>query len=195
MRARKLQGSSATGSSAGTSRLPDRTALSSESGPAPTGPPRLTVGGNKPSWREKEAARRETELAGQKQGSASPIPTSDASPAETEPPKRTGYVPPALRDGTTDKWRVRDREARGRDESPASNAPSGRYQAGKGFNRDRDTDSQASSTGPSKSVLRGDRRDRDRDREEGGSSLPAAAEPSDGKYRPGAFKTRRTQGQ
>lgn len=197
MRARKLQGGSAAGSSAATSRPPDRTALSSDSGSAPTGPPRLTVGGNKPSWREKEAARREADLAGQKQGSASPIPPSDASPADTEPPKRTGYVPPALRDGassgTTEKWRVREREARGRDESPASNAPSGRYQVGRGFNRDRDTDSQASSTGPSKSVLRGDRRERDRD--ESTSSLPPAAEPTDGKYRPGAFKSRRTQGQ
>ena len=194
MKARKLQGNSAANPSSATSRLPDRTVPSAET--APAGPPRLTVGGNKPTWREKEAAKREVEPASQRQSNASPAPPSDASLAEAEPLKRTGYVPPALRSGdgsgAAEKWRVREHDARGRDESPASNAPSGRYQAGRGFNRDRDTDSQASSTGPSKSVLRGDRRDRDRD--EGGSPFPPAAEPSDGKYRPGAFKSKRTQG-
>ena len=192
MKARKMQGSSAANPLASISRLPDRTASPSEA--APTGPPRLTIGGNKPSWREKEAAKREADAAGRKQDTASPAPPSDASPAEAEPPKRTGYVPPALRGSDSgDKWQMKERGNRGRDESPASNAPSGRFQAARGFNRDRDTDSQTSSTGPSKSVLRGDRRDQARD--EGASSLPPAAEPSDGKYRPGAFKSRRTQGQ
>ena len=200
MKARKGQGTTAPVAS----KLPDRTAAPAEATAPPSGPPRLTVGGNRPTWREKEAARREGESRG-KQDSASPAPSADA-----EPPRRSGYVPPALRDGSgagagsggvgggADKWRSREREDRVRDDSPASNAAStgGRFASARGFNRDRDTDSQSSATGPSKSVLQGMRGERRPvEREEKGSPVLPAAEPTDGKYRPGAFKSRRTQGQ
>ncbi|KAG9781565.1 hypothetical protein KCU95_g10912, partial [Aureobasidium melanogenum] len=58
------------------------------------GPPRLNLAGNKPSWREREAAK----AAG---GAASPAPEATRpaapAPAAEEAPKRSGYVPPHMR--------------------------------------------------------------------------------------------------
>ncbi|KAK6001424.1 hypothetical protein QM012_002755 [Aureobasidium pullulans] len=57
------------------------------------GPPRLALAGNKPSWREREAAKAA--------GGAAPAPAAEPSrptaPAAEEAPKRSGYVPPHMR--------------------------------------------------------------------------------------------------
>ncbi|GAB7354419.1 hypothetical protein MBLNU459_g4910t2 [Dothideomycetes sp. NU459] len=79
---------------------PERTAEPSE--PA-RGPPRLALAGNKPTWREREAAR----LAGQP---LAPTAAAEAAPVAAAPaaeervaspeaarPVRSGYVPPHLR--------------------------------------------------------------------------------------------------
>ncbi|KAF2221352.1 hypothetical protein BDZ85DRAFT_320553 [Elsinoe ampelina] len=64
------------------------------------GPPRLALAGNKPSWRDREAAK----AAG---GPAAEAPTNGASSrgsepaAEPAPLRRSGYVPPHLRDGAS----------------------------------------------------------------------------------------------
>ncbi|KAK4695892.1 translation initiation factor 3 subunit A, partial [Lecanoromycetidae sp. Uapishka_2] len=139
------------------SRIPDRTAPSrapdmarteSRDGPAAGGPPKLNLAGNKPTWRERQAAK-EAEEATKAAGGHASAPPPAAPPTEiaTEEaalPKRTGgYVPPARRDGAprgrpdaasspapprdasssvepTAKWRPGARgDAAGRDGSPA----------------------------------------------------------------------------
>ncbi|MCJ1314425.1 eukaryotic translation initiation factor 3 subunit A [Agyrium rufum] len=112
-----------------------------------TGPPRLNLGGAKPTWREKEAAR----LAAVADGTAAPPPPpgpeESAAPSLSEQPARKGYVPPAARTsagsglapprgrqditgkdivresstGVAEKWRPSGvRRDAGRDGSPAS---------------------------------------------------------------------------
>ena len=91
----------------------------------PAGPPVIALGGSKPSWREREAAR-----AAATSGTESDAPSPVPAPA-TEPAKRAGYVPPHLRgrqDGQSpptagereessgDRWR---RPQVPRDDSPA----------------------------------------------------------------------------
>lgn len=65
-----------------------------EAAAAPSERPRLnlTGAGGKPSWREREAAK----LRGEVPPGDSATPAAPA-PAATEEPKRSGYVPPALR--------------------------------------------------------------------------------------------------
>ncbi|TKA76869.1 Eukaryotic translation initiation factor 3 subunit A [Cryomyces minteri] len=119
------------------------------------GPPRLALAGNKPTWREREAARKAAEANGeapQAESQGPPAAPPAAPPTdervatqEAALPKRTGYVPPHLRtqggvspaprgrtDGDDASPRVaaesgsRDRDATS-NESPAT-AGSGRYQ-------------------------------------------------------------------
>lgn len=88
---------------------PSRPVERSAEAPPAGGPPRLNLAGNKPSWREREAAR----LSGAASGEASTPPTNGApttpaaaparpaepAAAEPAPLKRSGYVPPHLRGG------------------------------------------------------------------------------------------------
>lgn len=105
----------------------------------PSGPPRLALTGNKPTWRERAAQKAAEEAAG---GSQVPraAPPPETTAAESQPLKKsTGYVPPAKRGevprgraeteqssmprdessggDVTAKWRAR--EGSGRDGSPA----------------------------------------------------------------------------
>ena len=107
----------------------------------PSGPPQLNIAGNKPSWRERQAAK---EAAG---GSGtSPAPPGDEATTAVPPEsaRRSGYVPPHLRgrqdggsqspnpntsrdesSGGTEKWRPPRREIP-RDGSPADSLVGGR---------------------------------------------------------------------
>ncbi|KAF2141957.1 uncharacterized protein K452DRAFT_23931 [Aplosporella prunicola CBS 121167] len=143
---------------------------------APTeerGPPRLALAGNKPSWREREAARA---AGGQASPAAAPAPAESAPSAEAEPPRRTGgYVPPAARreGGGAGGWR-RD--------SPS--APSGgRYQA-----PNRGSGEGSGSTPPTTGGYRPPHMRSDSNRDSSSSERPAGG---DGKYRPGAFSRNR----
>lgn len=82
------------------SRLPDRSApvrevTRTDSSERPSGPPRLALAGNKPSWRERQAAKEAAEAG----GATAPAPAPSAADTSEEPaaPKRTGYVPPGAR--------------------------------------------------------------------------------------------------
>jgi len=101
------------------------------------GPPRLALAGNKPTWREREAQR----LASGSPAAPPAAPPSDIATPEAQLPKKTGYLPPAMRgetnvsrgrstgentaaprDDSTDttaKWRPSARNGAGRDGSPA----------------------------------------------------------------------------
>ncbi|KAF2271134.1 hypothetical protein CC78DRAFT_528060 [Lojkania enalia] len=188
---------------------PERPVSRDQSSEAPSagGPPRLNLAGAKPSWREREAAR----LAGQASSSSSSSPPAAATAtstaaSEAEAPKRSGYVPPALRNRAADGspapsasgWRERESSGRGRDgrnESPATGG--GRYEppSARGGFRDLGdkarTQSPASGGGYVPPARRG-MQDGPRGREsEPRESLPPSQAPSDGKYRPGAFRSRR----
>ena len=72
---------------------PDRTDPSER--PTPTGPPRLNLAGNKPSWREREEAKKVQQPSAIIPPAA---PNSDMATEEAQLPKKTqGYVPPARR--------------------------------------------------------------------------------------------------
>lgn len=69
-----------------------------ESSEQPSGPPKLALAGSKPTWRDREAARKQAEAAGGAPPAAAP-PT-DIAAEEVQLPKKTGgYVPPARRPG------------------------------------------------------------------------------------------------
>ncbi|KAH7405704.1 hypothetical protein DE146DRAFT_649453 [Phaeosphaeria sp. MPI-PUGE-AT-0046c] len=161
-----------------------------------TGPPRIALQGSqagKMTWREREALK----AAGQAPppaADASPAPAeSPAPPAEAEAPKRTGYVPPAMRQGggaPGGGWR--EREASGRESGRTDTPPAGsRYEApargGRSFGDDRKA-SPASGGGyvaPGRRGQADGAPSRDAERE---SAPPPAQGASDGKYRPGAFR-------
>ncbi|KAI5369514.1 Putative proteasome component (PCI) domain, eukaryotic translation initiation factor 3 subunit A [Septoria linicola] len=91
------------------------------------GPPRLSLAGNKPSWREREAARAAQGGNAAPQAEAA-TPAEDSAPAEAAQPKRSGYVPPALRG-----------KAPGADSAPpAPEARSERWQPRRGPEGDRE---------------------------------------------------------
>ncbi|EKG16641.1 hypothetical protein MPH_06095 [Macrophomina phaseolina MS6] len=154
------------------------------------GPPRLALSGNKPSWREREAAKAAS-------GGAAPAPEAVPAAAEAEPPRRSGYVPPALRgEGGASSWREREgsgsrgREGLSRTESPAG-PPSGRWQPPAA----RGSPSSGSPAPPSGGGyrpphLRGENRERDSSADAPPPPRPSGGA-SDGKYRPGAFSSRR----
>ena len=102
-------------------RLPERPAPIRPSEPArtesaerPSGPPKLALAGNKPTWRDREAARKQAEATG---GTSQPaVPPTDIATDEVQLPKKTGgYVPPARRPG--------DAASRGRSDAAPSPAP------------------------------------------------------------------------
>ncbi len=77
--------------------VPERT----ESSERPTGPPRIALAGNKPTWREREAQK-----AAAGGGQAPPsAPPSDIATSEAQPPRKTGYLPPALRGDSAPRGR------------------------------------------------------------------------------------------
>ncbi|KAK1088709.1 eukaryotic translation initiation factor 3 subunit A [Friedmanniomyces endolithicus] len=91
------------------SRFPDRAserpsfagrAPASEDQSETRGPPKLALAGNKPSWREREAMKQRGELppdAGTSAPPAAPPADERVTTEETAMPKRSGYLPPALR--------------------------------------------------------------------------------------------------
>ena len=102
-------------------RLPERPtpirssdAVRTESAERPSGPPKLALAGSKPTWRDREAARKQAETAG---GTTQPaVPSTDIATDEVQLPKKTGgYVPPARRPG--------DAAPRGRSDAAPSPAP------------------------------------------------------------------------
>ena len=108
----------------GGSRLPDRTAApirpsapeQTPSSERPGGPPRLALAGNRPTWRERQAAK-EAEGAASGPPPAAP-PTDIATDEVSMPLKKTGgYVPPARRgiDGAS--------APRGRTDAAPTSAP------------------------------------------------------------------------
>ena len=164
------------------------------------GPPRLALAGGKPSWREREAARSSSQTPA--------APAAAAPEAEAAPPlKRSGYVPPALRNRDADgspapaasSWRGREGSGRGieRTESPATGA--GRYErpgARGGFRDigDKDRTSSPATGGYVPPAARGRQdfaRGRETEREASDSPAPPPPAISDGKYRPGAFRSRK----
>ena len=109
----------------GAARIPDRTTASARpsapertaSSERPSGPPRLALAGNKPTWRERQAAK---EAEGTTRTPPPAAPPSDIAIEEVSmPPKRTGgYVPPGRRGGDAPP------ASRGRtDAAPAPSAP------------------------------------------------------------------------
>ncbi len=91
----------------GATRIPDRTAPirpsaseRTESSERPSGPPRLALAGNKPTWRERQAAK---EAEGTGSGSPSAAPATEIATKEVSMPakKPGGYVAPARRDPNT----------------------------------------------------------------------------------------------
>jgi translation initiation factor 3 subunit A len=117
--------------------------------PAAAAPPRLALAGNKPTWREREAAKRAAEASGAAPVSETAAPAPSASPAPAEDaPKRSGYLPPALRgkapaadavppppepksERPADRWAPRSRVAEGgeRSDSPADRKAGDRWQS------------------------------------------------------------------
>ncbi|KAK4507542.1 hypothetical protein PRZ48_001277 [Zasmidium cellare] len=101
-RLERKQGGAAPGAGAAAPTRPDpfgrRADAPAEQAPSAGGPPRLQLAGNKPSWREREAAK----AAGG--GDSAPAAPAAAPPAEERAPteeaaplKKGGYLPPALR--------------------------------------------------------------------------------------------------
>ncbi|KAI4217143.1 MAG: hypothetical protein LQ351_000452 [Letrouitia transgressa] len=164
----------------GMPRLPERTAPErTESSDRQTGPPRLALSGNKPSWREREAQKQaESTTSGTPTQTAPVAPPPNTGTVEAQPSKKGGYVPPALRgDSTTRgraeaqlppgnrdqgsggdaaaKWRSGGKDDFGRDAS-ASNQPSSRFaELRRGPARDEspvDGTNPASSDGPANGV-------------------------------------------
>ncbi|KAK3647196.1 eukaryotic translation initiation factor 3 subunit A [Elasticomyces elasticus] len=132
-----------------------RAPASEERAPESRGPPKIAVAG-KIGWREREAMKARGEIP----ADAAPAPAPSASPApsaapaaqpaaerapaeESAAPKRSGYIPPALRGKAPDadsappppsaptrdageKWIPRPRDG-GRSESPAAGPPAERW--------------------------------------------------------------------
>lgn len=155
------------------------------------GPPRLALAGGKPSWREREAMKAAGQVPPAESAAPAAAPAA-AAPASEEAPRRSGYVPPHLRnrDGgdapTAGGWR--EREGSGRTESPA--ASSGRYEPPserRGGFRPREDSGRTGSPASGGGYVPPGRRGTPGDVPENSRPPPAQA-PSDGKYRPGAFR-------
>ncbi|KAI4125668.1 MAG: hypothetical protein LQ347_005289 [Umbilicaria vellea] len=107
-------------------RLPERSAPApADSSERPSGPPRLALAGSKPTWREREAQKAAGDANG---GSAAPpaAPPSDIATSEAQLPKKSGYLPPALRSEAAAAPRGRpdtQPSASSRDESSGGDAP------------------------------------------------------------------------
>lgn len=122
---------------ASTTRIPERPAATSaaassraDSSDTPPGPPRLNLAGSKPTWRERQTQKA---AEGAPTPQAAPAaPPSEIATSETQLPKKTGYLPPALRGEGATRGRpdaqpspaVRDESSGG--EAPAKWRPSAR---------------------------------------------------------------------
>ncbi|KAL9078554.1 MAG: hypothetical protein Q9157_002512 [Trypethelium eluteriae] len=198
--------------------------------PSAGGPPRLSLAGNKPSWRDREAAKARSDgppaaaaaAAAPASGSGAvppAAPPSEVPTVEADLPKRTGYVPPHLRNregGGGGGGRSRELERDGarerdssRDESPAVGA--GRWQRGGAAAPRDDSPAGGPPTSSGRYQAPGGRaggggaggyrppqakrgEDGDRAREESPAAPPPSQGAVGGKYRPGAFSQRRTGG-
>lgn len=154
------------------------------------GPPRLALAGNKPTWREREAARLAGTPLPETNGAAAPAPAaSPAAPAE-EPKQRSGYVPPHLRGGAPPSGDAPPRAERSesrdaprferpeRTERTESQGNAGRWQP-----RPRPAEGERSESPATGSYRPAGART------ESGSRPPAAG----GAYRPGAFSGRKRE--
>lgn len=107
-------------------RIPERgppihtDAVRTDSSERPTGPPRLALAGNKPTWRERQAQKEAEATAG---GAPPPAPPSDIATSEAQLPKKTGYVPPAKRGDPVPRGRTDGDPSSTRDESSGGDAP------------------------------------------------------------------------
>jgi translation initiation factor 3 subunit A len=189
---------------AGPSRaVPDRTISREPAAESPSagGPPRLALAGNKPTWREREAMKASGQAPPAASTSPAPAPAATSlAPAasEAEAPKRSGYVPPALRQAggaPSSGWRGREDSGSGRapparaerPERTESPATGGRYEPARGGGRwgaessDRKA-SPANAGGWVPPARRGDAPAREGDGER--ESRPPAQAPAGGKYVP-----------
>lgn len=116
---------------AGTARIPERpspaagpTRADSSDAP-PSGPPRLSLAGNKPTWRERQAQKAAEGGAGIAPPQSTPAaPPSDIATSEAQLPRKTGYVPPALRAEGAARGRADAQPAPAlRDDSSGGEAP------------------------------------------------------------------------
>ena len=196
--------------------MPERPAapIRNESSERPSGPPRLALAGNKPTWRERQAQKEAEAATGGNTQAPPAAPPTDIATAEAELPKKTGYIHPGRRtDGsaprgrldappssngrdessggdTTAKWRP-SRLASGRDGSPAD-GPAPRFPpAGRrGFDAPGPRDSSPAD-GPVKNVSRFQR-----DGQAGRSDTPSARTdspaltPTPGKFVPPHMRNR-----
>lgn len=89
------------------------------------GPPRLNLAGNKPTWRERQAQKAAEGGAAATPPQATPAaPPSDIATPEAQLPKKTGYVPPALRGEGAARGRSDGQPpSAARDESSGGEAP------------------------------------------------------------------------
>ncbi|CAN9423705.1 unnamed protein product [Alternaria alternata] len=180
--------------------VPDRT-FSREPAAEPSsasGPPKIALPGGKPSWREREAMKAAGQAPPPASTSPAPAPAATSPAPEAEAPKRSGYVPPALRQGGAPGGGWREREASGsgrapparaeRPERTESPATGGRYEAARGGDRwgsDRKPASPANAGGYVPPGARGGAPPR-----EGEGERPAAQAPAGGKYVPRHLRDR-----
>lgn len=199
----KLQAKKASAKTSARTAIPTR----AESTNGVSGPPPLTLSGTKPSWREREAQKKEAEAAGTQ---ALPGGSSSAAvTAETPPPRTGGYLPPAKRgEGAargrlnvessskprdessggaeaSNRWRPRERSGRGDSDSPA---PDGLRPKFDSLRRRIDGIDQSPADNPGFSKLGSTVKDTS---DPARSGSPAAA-PSAGKYVP--VQRRRAEG-
>ena len=114
---------------AGPARIPERgvqapapASVRADSSETPSGPPRLNLAGSKPTWRERQA-QKAAEGAPQPQAAPAAPPT-DIATSEVQLPKKTGYVPPALRGDSAARGRADAQPpSAARDESSGGEAP------------------------------------------------------------------------
>ncbi|RYN22548.1 Eukaryotic translation initiation factor 3 subunit A [Alternaria arborescens] len=180
--------------------VPDRT-FSREPAAEPSsasGPPKIALPGGKPSWREREAMKAAGQAPPPASTSPAPAPAATSPAPEAEASKRSGYVPPALRQGGAPGGGWREREASGsgrapparaeRPERTESPATGGRYEAARGGDRwgsDRKPASPANAGGYVPPGARGGAPPR-----EGEGERPPAQAPAGGKYVPRHLRDR-----
>ena len=182
--------------------VPDRTFSrepAAESSSA-SGPPKIALPGGKPSWREREAMKAAGQTPPPASSSPAPAPAAASPAPETEAPKRSGYVPPALRQGGAPGGGWREREASGSGRAPPARAErpertespvtGGRFEAARGGDR-WGSDRKASPANAGGYVAPGVRssapaREGDGERE----SRPPAQAPAGGKYVPRHLRDR-----
>lgn len=174
-------------------RIPERPAAAAapitsrtDSNERPSGPPRLALAGNKPTWREREAQR----LAFGSPQPAPSAPPSDIATSEAQLPRKTGYVPPALRgEGAAPRGRSDADSSTARDDSVGGEAPAKWRPSAE---RNRSGRAGPPADGPAPRNMSALRRDGVRDETSTGSDsqADAAPKPAPGKYVPVHMRNR-----